>query len=253
MSPARTTSSSGPRPTPSTSSAAWSWPASSPSTGSPARSPARSSTSERRSRGTTLTEDSPRPGTPPEDPLRRVALIATAVLVPVVVAVVVLVNVLGRSAGDGPSGQGPAVIDGSTPAQREDLPVLPLDVPPVTPEADASCPALMSTLPLELTGEQSRRVQSDSPYAYAWGNPPITLICGVDRPAGYVVGVSAIQIHGVQWYVDTSDPDTTVWTTVDRPVYVQISLPSSVDSAPVTALTPQIAQALPYRDPQPGP
>jgi hypothetical protein len=44
-----------------------------------------------------------------------------------------------------------------------------------------------------------------------------------------------------------------VWTTVDRPVYVQISLPSSVDSAPVTALTPQIAQALPYRDPQPGP
>jgi hypothetical protein len=44
-----------------------------------------------------------------------------------------------------------------------------------------------------------------------------------------------------------------VWTTVDRPVYVQISLPASVDSAPVTALTTQIAQALPYREPQPGP
>jgi hypothetical protein len=79
------------------------------------------------------------------------------------------------------------------------------------------------------------------------------LVCGVDRPAGYVAGVSAIQINGVQWYVDTDDPDTTVWTTVDRPVYVQVSLPASVDSAPVTALTTQIAQALPYREPEPGP
>jgi hypothetical protein len=43
-----------------------------------------------------------------------------------------------------------------------------------------------------------------------------------------------------------------VWTTVDRPVYVQVSLPSSVDSAPVTALTPQIAATLPYREPTPG-
>jgi hypothetical protein len=182
-----------------------------------------------------------------------VALIATAVLVPVIVALVVLVNVLGRAGTDDDhSAHGPAAIDGSTASQREDLPVLPLDVPPVTPEAEASCPALMSTLPLELAGEPSRRVDSDSPYAYAWGDPAITLICGVDRPAGFVVGISAIQINGVQWYVDTSDPDATVWTTVDRPVYVEITLPADVDSAPVTALTPQIAAALPYREPEPG-
>ena len=182
--------------------------------------------------------------------MRRIALISTAVLVPVIVALAVLVNVLGGTNGD--SG-GAAQLEGSTPPARENLPVLPVQVPPVTPEADASCPALMSTLPLELSGETSRRVQSDSPYAYAWGDPAIVLICGVDRPAGYKVGASAIQINGVQWYVDTGNPDTTVWTTVDRPVYVQISLPASVDSAPVTALTTQIAQALPYREPQPGP
>jgi hypothetical protein len=181
-----------------------------------------------------------------------VALIATAILVPVVVALVVLVNVRGGSGTDH-SGHGPAAIEGSTPSQREDLPTLPVDVPPVTPEAEASCPALMSTLPLELTGEPSRRVQSDSPYAYAWGDPPIVLVCGVDRPAGFVVGSSPIQINGVQWYVDTSDPDTTVWTTVDRPVYVRITLPADVDSAPVTELTPQVAAALAYREPTPGP
>ena len=169
---------------------------------------------------------------------------------PVVVALAVLAHVRGAS-GDGNGAA--AEVSGGSSTPREDLPVLPVQVPAVTPEADASCPALMSTLTLELTGRPSRRVHSDSPYAYAWGDPAVVLICGVDRPAGYVVGASAIQINGVQWYVDATKPDTTVWTTIDRPVYVQISLPASVDSAPVTALTTQIAQALPYRDPQPGP
>jgi hypothetical protein len=182
-----------------------------------------------------------------------VALIALAVLVPVVVALVILVNVLGGGTADDDSADGnAAVVEGGTPSGRADLPVLPVEVPPVTPEARKSCPALMAKLPLELAGEPSRPVDSDTLHAYAWGDPPIVLICGVDPPAGFVVGVSAIQINGVQWYVDTTDPDTTVWTTVDRPVHVQVSLPASVDSGPVTALTTPIAEALPYREPTPA-
>jgi hypothetical protein len=177
------------------------------------------------------------------------------VLLPVVVALVVLVNVLGGSDGgtDHSEHSGAAELEGSAPSERDELPVLPVEVPAVTPEADASCPAVMSALPLELTGEPSRRVQSDSPFAYAWGEPPVVLVCGVDRPAGFTVGTSTIQINGVQWYVDTSDPDTTVWTAVDRPVYVQVSLPASVDSAPVTALSTPIGHALAYREPEPAP
>jgi len=200
------------------------------------------------------TEPEPAPAARPEDPLRRIAIIAMAVLVPVVVALVVLVNVLGgNDDATDHSGHDPADVDAGAPSQRADLPVLPVEVPPVTPEAEASCPALMNSLPLELTGELSRAVDSDSLFAYAWGEPPIVLVCGVDRPAGFVVGVAAIQIEGVQWYVDTTDPDSTVWTTIDRPVYVQIALPASVDSAPVTSLSPEIAAALPYREPTPGP
>jgi hypothetical protein len=200
---------------------------------------------------TALTDDptGPAPAPAPEDPLRRIAIIVAAVLVPVVVALVVLANVVG---GSDQGGDDPADVSAGPTTQRADLPPLPVEVPPVTPEAEASCPGLMSTLPLELTGELSRQVDSDSLFAYAWGEPPIVLVCGVDRPAGFVVGVSAIQIEGVQWYVDTTDPDTTVWTTIDRPVYVQITLPASVDSAPVTSLSPEIAAALPYREPTPG-
>ncbi len=181
--------------------------------------------------------------------MRRIALIVTAVVVPVVVALVVVVRVLGDGAGaDAP----PAEVAGSSAPQRADLPVLPVQVPPVTPAAEAACPAVMKSLPLELMGEQSRRVDSDSPFAYAWGDPPVVLVCGVDRPAGWVVGESALQINGVQFYVDTHDPDATVWTAVDRSVYVEIRVPASIDSAPVTALTTHIAKALPYQEPRPG-
>ena len=180
------------------------------------------------------------------------ALISAAVLVPVVVVLVVLVNVLGGRPDDGGSDDGVADVGSSPSAGRADLPVLPVDVPPVTPEADAACPALMGSLPLELVDEPSRRVDSASPFAYAWGDPPVVLVCGVDRPAGYVVGVGTIVINDVEWFVDTSDADTVVWTTVDRPVHVQVRVPASTDSASVTALTPLISAALPYREPQPA-
>ncbi|RZU32763.1 DUF3515 domain-containing protein [Blastococcus saxobsidens] len=186
------------------------------------------------------------------DPLRRAALLTTAITLPVVIALVVLVNVLGDPSGGDPAA-GPAEIDGAAPVRPEDLPVLRLDVPEVTPEAEAACPAVMGTLPLELAGEPSRRVQSDTPYVYAWGDPAVVLTCGVDRPEGWVVTASAIQINGVQWHVDTSDPATTVWTAVDRPVHVEVRLPAGVDSAPVTALTVPLAEALPYQEPQPAP
>jgi Protein of unknown function (DUF3515) len=175
----------------------------------------------------------------------------TAVLVPLVVLAVVLVRVLG---GGDDAGRDPvAEVEGSPTPARADTAPLPVQVPPVTPEADASCPALMGNLPLTLAQEQSRPVDSASPYAYAWGDPAVVLVCGVDRPAGFVATAGLIQIDGVQWYVDDSDPDTVVWTTVDRPVYVQVAIPSSVDSGPVAALSPVIGATLPYRDPQPGP
>jgi Protein of unknown function (DUF3515) len=199
-------------------------------------------------------DDAAPAGGRPADPLRRAALIATVLVVPVVVVLVVMVRVLGGDSGSAAdTGHGPAVIEGTTPAApRDNLPVLPVQVPPVTPQADEFCPALMSNLPLELAGEQSRRVDSASPFAYAWGDPAVVLICGVDRPAGFVTGTATIQINGVQWYVDTKDPNSTVWTAVDRPVHVEVRLPADVDSAPVTALSTPLAKALPYREPTPG-
>ncbi|MGY1769812.1 DUF3515 domain-containing protein [Blastococcus sp. SYSU D00813] len=172
----------------------------------------------------------------------------TAVVVPLLVVLLVLVN---RSAGDD-DGDSPARVSGPAATARADLPVLEVPVPPVTPEADASCPAFMTDLPIQLAGLESRRVRSDTPYAYAWGEPPVVLRCGVERPAGFAPDSGLIQLNQVQWFVDTSDPEQYVWTAVDRPVYVELTVPASLDSEAAIALSPLIAATMPAQEPQPG-
>jgi hypothetical protein len=162
----------------------------------------------------------------------------------------VLVNVLGgRSGGnDGPA----AEISGTTAPPGRNLPVVDVRTPPVSAAAAKSCPQLVQALPARLVGEPARKVRSASPYVRAWGDPAVVLICGAERPAKFVVGASLIQIDQVQWFVDTSDPDTVVWTAVDRPVYVQVRVPASTDSASVTELTGTISKVLPAVKPTPG-
>ena len=199
--------------------------------------------------------DRPGPARPPADPFRRVALLSIAVLVPLVVVLLVLVNVLGSDdEGDGGSGE-VADVSGTAPAPRaEDLPPVQVDTPEVTPTAELACPVLMAQLPLELAGETSRMVDSDTLNAYAWGDPAVVLVCGSAAPAGYVVGgPQTLVVSGVEWFVDLTDPDVYVWTTVDRIVPVQVTVPASSDSAAPTALSPIIATALPYVEPTPGP
>ncbi|MCZ2829490.1 DUF3515 family protein [Modestobacter sp. VKM Ac-2986] len=180
-------------------------------------------------------------------------MLSTAVLVPLVVVLLVLVNVLGRDEADDADG-GPADISGATTGPRGNLPPVPVDTPDVTPAAELACPVLMSQLPLEVAGETSRQVDSDTLNAYAWGEPPVVLVCGVAPPAGFVVGgPQTFAVSGVEWFVDTTDPAFFVWTTVDRIVPVEVRVPSTSDSAIPTALSPVIAGALPYVEPVPAP
>lgn len=172
-------------------------------------------------------------------------------VLPVVVVLLVLVNVLAPE-GDGDAGDGPAAeVQGTAPAPRGDLPPVVVDTPEVTPEADLACPVLMGQLPLEVAEETSRQVDSDTPFAYAWGDPPVVLVCGVAPPAGYAPDSGTLAISGVEWFVDDTDPDVYVWTTVDRLVPVEVRVPAEYDSALVTAVSPIIDTSIPYAEPTP--
>jgi Protein of unknown function (DUF3515) len=78
---------------------------------------------------------------------------------------------------------------------------------------------------------------ADAPGA-AWGSPPITLVCGVDEPAGFNDVASCLTVSGVDWYIPTdqleAQGDLTM-TTVNRSVSVEVRLPAAY-SPPATAL-----------------
>lgn len=122
-----------------------------------------------------------------------------------------------------------------------------------TPDAagQAACNRVIGALPLQLAGLAPRVVHPnpDSPYVVAWGDPAIVLRCGVPRPAALVPG-SADQIFsangptGVYW-LPVKQRASTVWTTVDRAVYVEVTVPASYPTPPLNAFGAAIAKVLP--------
>ena len=102
-------------------------------------------------------------------------------------------------------------------------------LPPVPVSAGAgapSCPALLTALPHQLAaGLTARRTQPDAGSTAAWGEPPVTLRCGVvrgnPRDDGY-------EFDGVRWVVH-DDGTTHRWTTLDRPVPVEVVIPDAYD------------------------
>ncbi|MEJ7705186.1 MAG: DUF3515 domain-containing protein [Geodermatophilaceae bacterium] len=127
---------------------------------------------------------------------------------------------------------------------RAELPILEVETPEVTPDADRLCPTLMGGLPLTLADSRARPVRSASPYAAAWGDPPIVLRCGVPRPPGLAADSSVFEINGVAWFTEPGEDDT-VWTAVDREVYVDVRVPSGQASGPVALLSVVITDRLP--------
>ena len=102
-------------------------------------------------------------------------------------------------------------------------------LPPVRvaePPGDPSCPALVRALPGSLSpGVDSRAVTPRTGTTAAWGEPAITLRCGVTR--GNPLD-EPYAFDGVRWVVH-DDGATHRWTTVDRRVPVEVVIPDGYD------------------------
>lgn len=132
----------------------------------------------------------------------------------------------------------------ATSAPRAELPPLDVDTPPVTAQADAVCPRLIGSLPLQLDDARQRPVRSATPYAAAWGEPPVVLRCGVARPAALAADSYLLGVSGVTWFQE-SVPGATVWTAVDRAVYVEVSIPTGRSGQLLSGLAAVIAERVP--------
>jgi hypothetical protein len=135
------------------------------------------------------------------------------------------------------------------------LPALTPSAPPSNAAAAAPCTKLLQNLPVRLEGLTPRTVHPvpDSPFVVAWGDPAVIVRCGVARPKDLHTGSTA-QFQGFgaadgsdKVYFDvTSSGSDEIYTSVDRAVYVEITLPSKYPGSTfVTDLAGAIAKAMP--------
>ena len=126
------------------------------------------------------------------------------------------------------------------------------------PQADsAACRALMSALPDDLDDYHRAQAMAPAPASTAaWeaepGSDLVVLRCGIDRPDDFVASSPLQGVDDVNWFRIPGD-DRTTWVTVDRPVYVALTLPAGSGPTPIQRISTAVAQTMPAIVPSPGP
>ena len=122
---------------------------------------------------------------------------------------------------------------------------------PVPHAQDPACLTLLAAVPPQL-GEY-HRVDAPPPAAgtVVWqhGDAPVVLQCGLERPADFVVGSPIQLVDNVQWFTVGGQPSgaethSSTWYTVDRPVYLALTLPPGSGPAPIQQLSEVIDRTI---------
>jgi hypothetical protein len=163
-------------------------------------------------------------------------VIATAIAAPVTVLLAFLLS----------AGHSKEPSDKHSPAPSSSvLPAVTVAAPPKPDAAtQAACVKVFATLPVQLGQLAPRRTQTDSSFVAAWGDPAVVLRCGVAKPAvfGTAEAAQLVEVNSVLWQPDPQR-DRTDYTTVDRSVYIEVTVPAGADQ-PLPLLAPAVS-ALP--------
>ncbi len=159
-------------------------------------------------------------------------MIATAIAVPLTVLLAFLLS----------AGQS----DDPEPAPSNAvLPAVTVPAPPKPDTAtETACVKVFAELPVQLGPLTPRRTETDSSFVAAWGDPAVVVRCGVAKPAvfGTPEAAQLVEVNSVLWQPDLQR-DRTVYTTVDRSVYIDVTVPAGADQ-PLPLLAPAVS-ALP--------
>jgi hypothetical protein len=146
-----------------------------------------------------------------------------------------------------------ATIRQMPPQQR---PVAIASVP--APQADGdACRALLAVLPDRLGDYQRAQAAEPAPVgAAAWqadpNDEPVVLRCGLDPPVDFVAGTPVQVVDDVDWF-RIGDEGRSTWITVDRPVYIALTLPDGSGPSPIQLISTAVAKAMPAIPVNPGP
>ena len=101
-------------------------------------------------------------------------------------------------------------------------------VPVPTPNAKdaAICQKLLPSLP-EKIADQAKRLVSGAPdLTAAWGDPPISLRCGVVKPADLEPTSSLITVNGIDWFAEELSAGWR-FTSMNTFVFVEVTVPKN--------------------------
>jgi hypothetical protein len=111
------------------------------------------------------------------------------------------------------------------------LPAVTVAAPPSpAPATTNACVQVFAKLPVQLGTLAPRRTDTDSSFVAAWGDPAVVIRCGVARPVAFGSPDAAqlLDVNSVLWQPDPQKTRT-VYTTVDRSVYIEVSVPAGAD------------------------
>lgn len=128
---------------------------------------------------------------------------------------------------------------------------------PAPQAQDPACQKLTEALPQRLGGYIRAQLAQPAPAGAAAWQPagtgdPVVLRCGLDRPADFVVGSPIQVVDRVQWFEVSQDQRST-WYTVDRAVYVALTLPPGSGPTPIQQLSELIDRVMPAHPINPSP
>jgi hypothetical protein len=175
------------------------------------------------------------PAKAPEKSARNAAVWAASVAVPI--AVIAGLLIFWRIA---PQAAAKPTPTSSAPQSVPSVPVR-LSAPKLSAHDAQVCLAVTSQLPNRVRNLPARKVSAGPEQNAAYGDPAITVQCGVTQPTlcekitgghpGCVpLTADLLVMNGVCWYGEDG-PATKVFTTMDREVPVQVAIPASYDQA----------------------
>jgi hypothetical protein len=175
------------------------------------------------------------PAETPEKSTRSAAVWAAAFAVPIAVLAGVLIFWKIAPSGEPAAKATPT----STAPQSVPAAAVRMAAPALSAHDAQVCLAVTSQLPNQVRNLPARKVTAGPEQNAAFGEPPITVQCGVTPPkmcttltpgqTGCVpLDADLLVMNGVCWYGEDG-PATKLFTTMDREVAVQVGVPASYD------------------------
>ena len=120
-----------------------------------------------------------------------------------------------------------------------------LEEPAPDEAARRACDAVLADLPPTVL-DQSRREAEPGRLTAAWGDPPISLRCGVDAPPTLTATSECLEVNGVGWFAEDAEGGR-LFTTIGRRAFVEVGVPRAY--APEAGALVDLAPAVSSHDP----